>query len=349
MNILKPVVGVIAAVAIGTFAVSTASVAAEKTLNSVTSLQQTNVLAKAFLVKFVAVMNQAGKGVLQIKYVGGQEVVPPRKAAAALKRGQFDMLSSPTAYYIGTVPEGYGLLASNQGPRVLRNNGGWELLQKIYAEKAGAHLLSWGANMTSYHMYLAKKPPLSADGLPNLKGLKMRATGTYRPLFRALGATTINIKTSEVITAIQRGTVDGFGFTDVSLPAIGLHTVTKYRVQPNFYQTNTVETVNLASWKALSQAQKDMLNRMAIEYEVTSVQFIEAERLKEEVQIKAAGVKDIVLTGKAKAKYLEIAHGEIWKELKKRSKYHDQLKPLLYHPGKPNRQLKIKQQLDMKR
>ena len=283
-------------------------------------------------------------------------MVPPRKAAAALKRGQFDMLSSPTAYYIGTVPEGYGLLASNQGPRVLRNNGGWELLQKIYAEKAGAHLLSWGANMTSYHMYLAKKPPLSADGLPNLEGLKMRATGTYRPFFRVLGATTINIKTSEVITAIQRGTVDGFGFTDVSLPAIGLHTVTKYRVQPNFYQTNTVETVNLASWKALSQAHKepsqahkDMLNRMAIEYEVTSVQYIEAERLKEEVQIKAAGVKDIVLTSKAKAKYLEIAHGEIWKELKKRSKYHDQLKPLLYHPGKANRQLKIKQQLDMKR
>ena len=349
MHNFKPVVGAIAAAAVGIFAASTASVAQEKTLNSVTSLQQTNVLAKAFLQKFVAVLNKSGKGVLQIKYVGGQEVVPPRKAAAALKRGQFDMLSSPTAYYIGTVPEGYGLLASNQGPRVLRNNGGWKLLQKIYAEKAGAHLLSWGSNMTSYHMYLAKKPPLSADGLPNLKGLKMRATGTYRPLFRALGATTINIKTSEVITAIQRGTVDGFGFTDVSLPAIGLHKVTKYRVQPNFYQTNTVETVNLASWKALSQAQKDILNRMAIEYEVTSVQFVEAERLKEEVQIKAAGVKDIVLTGKAKAKYLEIAHGEIWKELKKRSKYHDQLKPLLYHPGKANRQLKIKQQLDMKR
>jgi len=328
---------------------STSAFAAERTLNTVTALQQTNVLAKAYLKTFVAEANANGKGVIQVKYLGGQEIVPPRKAAAALKRGQFDILSSPTAYYIGTVPEGYGLLASNQGPRVLRSNGGWELLQKIYAEKAGAHLLSWGANMTSYHMYLATKPPLSADGLPNLTGLKMRATGTYRPLFRALGATTINIKTSEVITAIQRGTVDGFGFTDVSLPAIGLHTVTKYRVQPNFYQTNTVETVNLASWKALNQAQKNMLNRMAIEYEVTSVQFIEAERLKEEVQIKAAGVKDIVLTGKAKAKYLEIAHGEIWKELKKRSKYHDQLKPLLYLPGKANRQLKIKQQLDMKR
>ena len=92
-----------------------------------------------------------------------------------------------------------------------------------------------------------------------------------------------------------------------------------------------------------------MLNRMAIEFEVTSVQFIEAERLLEEKIIQKAGIKDIVLKGAARAKYLEIAHGEIWKELKKRSKYHDQLKPLLYKPGHANRQLVIGQQLGMKR
>jgi len=43
--------------------------------------------------------------------LGGQEVVPPRKAANALKRGQFDLLHAPTAYYIGTVPEGYAIWA----------------------------------------------------------------------------------------------------------------------------------------------------------------------------------------------------------------------------------------------
>ena len=339
---------ILGSVVAATVALSGSAMAQQKTLNAVTGLQQTNILAKAYLEKFVKVLNSVG-GPVAIKYVGGQEVVPPRKAAAALKRGQFDMLSSPTAYYIGTVPEGYALLASNQGPRVLRTNGGFELLQKIYAEKAGAHLLSWGSNMTSYHMYLWKEPKLGPDGVPDLTGYKMRATGTYRPLFRALGATTINIKSSEVITAVQRGTVDGYGFTDVSLPAIGLHTVTKYRVQPNFYQTNTVETINLNTWKSLTQAQKALLERVAVEYEVTSVQFVEAERLREEALIKKAGIKDVVLKGSAAAKYLEIAHGEIWKELKKRSKYHDQLRPLLYKPGKPNRNLAIGQQLDEKR
>jgi TRAP-type C4-dicarboxylate transport system substrate-binding protein len=328
---------------------ATPGMAMEKTLSTVTALQITNVIAQSYLQTFVAPLNKRGKGVLQIKYLGGQEIVPPRKAAAALKRGQFDFLSCPTAYYIGTVPEGYGLLASNQGPAVLRTNGGFELLQKIYKEKAGSHLVAWGENMTSYYMYLAKQPKIGKDGIPDLSGYKMRATGTYRPLFRALGATTINIKSSEIITAVQRGTVDGFGFPDVSLPAIGLHTVVKYRVFPNFYQSNNVLTANLKSWAALTKAQRDLIERTAIEYETTSVQFVEKTRIKEEKIIKATGIKDVFLDQAASDKYLTVAHGEIWKELKKRSKYHDQLKPLLYKEGKPNRQVEISQQLDQKR
>ena len=136
--------GIVAAAAVAVTATSAFSAAT--TLKTVTALQQTNILAKSYIKTFVNEANQLGKGLVYIKNLGGQEIVPPRKAAAALKRGQFDILSCPTAYYIGTVPEGYGILASNQGPRELRANGGFALLQKIYKEKAGAHLLAWGEN-----------------------------------------------------------------------------------------------------------------------------------------------------------------------------------------------------------
>ena len=339
MNSSKSRLATIAAVA-GALA-ATPSLAAERTLSSVTSLQQTNILAKSFLLTFVSEINALGKGVVQVKYLGGQEVVPPSKAAAALKRGQFDILSSPTAYYIGTVPEGFGLLASNKGPRQLRANGGFKLLQEIYEKKAGAYLLAWGESMTSYNMFLGIKPAMRADGLPDLTGVKMRATGTYRPLFRALGATTINIKSSEIITAMQRGTVQGFGMTDSSVMAIGLGPVIKYRVQPNFYQTNQVVTVNIGVWNALTKGQRDFLNDFALHYETSSILFVEMERQKEEQLVRKQGIVDIQLKGKAAEKYLDLAHSEIWKELKNRSEYHDRLKPLLYNPGKPERQLKI--------
>lgn len=326
--------GVVAATATLATAPATA-----RDLNAVTALQQTNTIARAFISQFVGEVN-AAKGAVKINYVGGQEVVPPRKAANALKRGQFDVLCAPTAYYIGTVPEGYALLAANQGPAALRKSGAWEILQEVYAKKAGAHLLAWGENMTSYNMYLAKKPKMK-NGIPDLTGVKMRATGTYRPLFRALGGSTINIKSSEIFTAMQRGTVEGFGFTDVSFVPLGFHQVAKYRVTPNFYQTNQVVTVNMSVWKSMTDAERSFLTQQGIKYETTSVKWVEVERLKEEKQIKAAGVVDIALKGDAAARYLDIAHQEIWKELKKRSDYHDKLKPLMYVPGKPQRQVDL--------
>ena len=311
---------------------------AEVTLSSVTSLDQNNLLVVSFRTNYVTPVNAKLKGSLKIKYLGGQEIVPPRKAVTALRRRQFDILHSPTAYYIGTVPEGYAILAANQGPAALRANGAWAILQEAYLKKAGAHLLAWGENMTSFNTYLQVMPKFGKDGVPDLTGIKMRATGTYRPLFRALGASTINIKSSEIYTAVQRGTVDGFGYVDVSLVPLGLHKVVKYRVTPNYYQTNTVVTANPDSWKALSRDQRATLEALALEYETSSVHWMEAKRKDEEQQIKAAGVKDIALTGAAAAKYLDIAHREIWKQLKERSEYHDRLKPLMYIPGKPNRQ-----------
>jgi TRAP-type C4-dicarboxylate transport system substrate-binding protein len=303
--------------------------AAVDSLNAVTALQQTNTIARSFLLQFVEPVNKNSGGLIKINNVGGQEVVPPRKAANALKRGQFDVLCSPTAYYIGTVPEGYAMLAANQGPSAIRKNGAWKMLQAIYLKKAGAHLLAWGESMTAYNTYLSVKPKMK-DGIPDLTGIKMRATGTYRPLFRALGASTINIKSSEIFTAMQRGTVQGFGFPNVSIVPLGFHKVAKYRVTPSFYQTNQVVTVNPASWKALSQKQRDYLNKAALKYETDSVVWVEKERQKEEAIFRKSGVKDIALKGAAAQKYLDIAHGEIWKELKKRSEHHDALRPLMY-------------------
>ena len=326
------------AAAAAVLAASTAS--AKEELGAVTALQRSNTIAKAFIETYLNASN-AANGPVKIKYIGGQEVVPPRKAANALKRGQFDMLSCPTAYYIGTVPEGYALLAGNQGPRALRENGAWEILQEVYMKKAGAHLLAWGENMTSYNTYLMVMPKFRADGVPDLTGLKMRATGTYRPLFRALGASTINIKSSEIFTAIQRGTVVGFGWPDVAVVALGLHKIVKYRVTPNYYQTNQVLTVNPKVWNSLTEEQRTFLEKQALVYETESVKWLEARRAKEEEQMLAAGVKDIALQGDAAARYLDIAHQEIWTQLKERSEYHDRLKPLMYLPGKPNRQVDI--------
>lgn len=325
-------IAIAAAVATTMAAPAATAVAAEVTLTAVTGLQRSNPLAKSFLDNYMAEVNKRGKGVVQIRYLGGQDVVPPRKAAAALKRGQFDMLHSPTAYYIGTVPEGYGMLASNKLPSQIRKNGGFAALQGVYRQKAGAQLVAWGESQTSYNMYLMDRPKLDANGVPDLSGIKMRATGTYRPLFRALGASTINMKSSEIYTGIQRGVVSGFGWPDVGIVSLGLHKLVKYRVDPSFYQTNTVVTMNAAKWDGLSDAAKKILNDVAEEYERTSVQYMERERQKDDAELKKQGVVILQLEGDAAKKYLATAYSEIWKALAERSEHAEKLRPLMYSP-----------------
>jgi len=301
-------------------------------LKAVSGLQQTNTITKSFLDNFVKVLNERGKGVVSMKYMGGHSVVPPRKAAKALKRGQFDVLQSPVSYYIGMVPEGYALLASNMTPSAIRANGGWDILQEVFEKKAGSRLIAWGEYATQYNMYLMFKPKLDKNGVPDLTGVKMRATGTYRPLFKALGASTINMKSSEIYTGIQRGVVQGFGWPNVAIVPLGLHKIVKYRISPAFYQTNTVVTMNLDAWAKLSGKAKNLINSVAADYEKSAVVYMEKQRAAEEKILLGAGVKDIKLSAKGAAKYLSIAHSAIWKQLKDRSEFSDRLRAKLYTP-----------------
>jgi TRAP-type transport system periplasmic protein len=316
----------ILALAAGLAAISAPAMAQEVTLQAMTSLPKTLQLAQSFLDNFIPQLNAAGKGVIQVNYIGGPEITPPRKAAAALKRGVFQMLQSPTAYYIGMVPEGYALTLSQKTPAELRANGGFALLQKIWAEKAGARLLAWSESGTRYHTYLATEPKFDANGNLSLKGIKMRVTGTYRPLFKSLGATTIGIKATEIYTGIQRGVVQGFGWPDVGIVGLGLHKLVKYRIDPPFYKANMTVSMNLKSYNGLPRKAKDILERVAIEYEGSSIAYMEGERSKEEKMAMDAGMKIIKLKGANASNYLKAANAAVWKSLQERSKSAMELK-----------------------
>jgi TRAP-type C4-dicarboxylate transport system substrate-binding protein len=298
-------------------------------LTAVSGLQQSNPLTKSFIANLVEPLNKMGAGIT-IKYVGGQDVVPPSKAAKAVERGQFAILNSPVSYYIGTVPEGYAMLASNVSVAEIRKNGGWELLNKVFNEKTGAQLIAWAEAGTKYNTYLTVEPKFDKDGVPDLSGIKMRATGTYRPLFRALGASTINMKSSEIYTGLERGVVQGFGWPETGVPALGLHKIVKYRINPGFYATNQSTIMNLKAWKSLNQAQKDALAKAVANYEKIAQPYMDKIAAEDTAILHKAGVKDVNLSPKAAAKYLSIAHGEIWKALAKRSDYAAALKAKLY-------------------
>ena len=56
--------------------------------------------------RFVDRVNETGKGVLQIRIVGGPEAVPADGQAQAVKNGVLDIASIPPAYYKSLMVEG---------------------------------------------------------------------------------------------------------------------------------------------------------------------------------------------------------------------------------------------------
>ncbi len=302
----------------------------ETILRAVSALPRTVDPTRSFLDNLIGPANRANRGTVRIKYLGGPEVAPSRKAWSALKRGRFDILQSPADYYIATVPEGYALTLSQKTPAELRANGGFALLRRIWAEKAGAWLLAWDGSAIRHNTYLGRKPGRTPDGRLTLKGIRMRVTGTFRALFTALGARTVGIKPIEISPAMRSGAVDGFGWPGFGLAALGVVKVVKFRIDPTFYRSNMSVIVNLKKWNGLSKDVKAALEREAVRYERRSIDHMKTLRDRDEKALTEGGMRIIKLEGEAAKHYLNAANSAVWQALKKRSKNAEALKKLVF-------------------
>jgi TRAP-type C4-dicarboxylate transport system substrate-binding protein len=170
-----------------------------------------------------------------------------------------DIVSAPGSYYTNLVPEADALKLTQLTMAELRRNGAWAYLNRIHNEKMNAQLLARTGDGVTFHLYLNRK----LDH-PDLHGLKLRVTPTYAAFFTALGATPLRTPPGEVYTAMERGVVDGYGFSIQGLFDLGLQEVTKYRVEPGFYSVDVNVLVNLDKYKALRPDQRAFLDQAAL-------------------------------------------------------------------------------------
>jgi len=324
---------------IGVLAVSVSLVlgpsahAAEVTLRAVTGVPQSSKVAQVFL-EYVKRVNERGKGVVQIQYVGGPEVTPPPQQAAALERGLFDILHTPGSFYAGQVKEVDALLASNLSITEMRQNGAMAQIEKLWRESLNAHVLGWFDTTVAFHMYLTERPKTEPAGF-DLTGLRLFTTPTYREFQEALGATPVAMSIGEIQTGLDRGLIQGYGWPDYGIVGLGFDRLTKFRLDPTYYRGNVMALINADKWASLDQAAKDVLTTVALEWEVAAAEFIAAEKEKELAALKANGMEIISLTGEAAMKYKQTAHDIAWKRLAERSPDQaERLRTLMYDPNR---------------
>src|SRR5437868_7361710 len=239
----------------------TLALAQEVTLRVVSAFPENQFYVKR-TIDWIEKVNKEGKGVLQLNFIGGPKAIPTFEVGKAVQSGVVDIVFTTGAFYTNVMPEADILKLSETSAAEQRKNGGYELINKIWAEKANMRYLAKVVEFTPFHLYLNKKVDK-----PDLAGLKIRITPVYRDFFQSLGANVITTPPGEVYTALERGVVDGYGWPIGGIFDLNWQEKTKYRVDPGFYDAEVSIVVNADAYKRLTPRQKAFLDRQALALE----------------------------------------------------------------------------------
>jgi TRAP-type C4-dicarboxylate transport system substrate-binding protein len=283
-----------------------AATADEITLKAITAFAEGTTYSRPFE-RFIQRVNDSGKGLVRINYIGGPKAMPPFEVGNALKGGVVDIANSTGAFYTNVMPEADAWKLTEHPMAELRKNGGYDAMAALYAQKMNAIFLARLVDNNPFHLYL-NKPIEKAD----LTGLKLRITPVYRDFFQALGATVVQTAPGEVYTALERGVVDGYGWPITGVFDLGWNEKTKYRVDPGFYTAEVSVLVNKATWDKLSDAQKDLLRKAGAAGEGEAGAEFAAENDKETKRQAAGGIQTITLKPGVAEVYVAKAYEAGW-------------------------------------
>ncbi|MGI9512231.1 MAG: TRAP transporter substrate-binding protein DctP [Anderseniella sp.] len=287
---------------------SVPAVAEEVRLSAVSAFAEGTTFSKNFE-RFIEKANELGKGKLQIDYKGGGgKVMNPFQLGDAVRTGVVDIGNLPGAFYTKLMPEADVFKLSAFTISEERENGAWAFTNDLHKKRMNAYHLARQKDCVPFHLYLNKK-----IGKPDLKDLKIRTTPIYRAFFSAMGASLIRTKPGDVYTALERGTVDGYGWPTQGVLDLGWHEVTKYRVDPAFYRASVEVLLNDDAWNKLDEGQQKILQDAAsfMEGLCNEDQEINAAEMKKQAE---KGIETITFSGAEGEAYVKQAYETGWAE-----------------------------------
>jgi TRAP-type C4-dicarboxylate transport system substrate-binding protein len=197
---------------------------------------------------FIQLVNERAKGELEIKLMGGPELISVKESLGALGRGMMDMEHENNVHFAISQAADFSSSPAVavkiwQDPDYLR------MIDTYHREKANITVLGSAGNPNQFYFVTAKKPVTT---LENAKGLRIRTHGGLsNVVVTALGAAPTTIPTGEVYTALERGVVDGAMRTLLALKEYGESEVVHNVVTPEVFRANAFICMNQDSWKKL--------------------------------------------------------------------------------------------------
>ncbi len=270
-------------------------------------------LSKAFFI-FQDLVKERLKGRVEIKYLGGPEIQQPNDQFEALRNGVVDVILGAAAYYRADVPAAAAVQFAKKLPHQLRETGYYDTMRRLHAERGVVYLANT-AGGNRFRIYLLKELKK-----PDFSGLKIRVSPVYLPLVKALGGTPISVAPGEVYTALERGAIDGYGWTYTGISVFGWQEKTKYLIDHPFYSLDTALLINQKSYDALPADVRKILEEIGAEVERRVEKQIGERLVQEDVKLKKDGIKFIKFSDADAATYLKTAYDAGWKDFVEKNK-----------------------------
>lgn len=201
------------------------------------------------LVEFKKRAEAATGGRLKVKLFLGGTLGDENDTVTAVKRGQIQAFGGSTGAIASQVPEFNLLELPYLFDRVEEADFVLDKIIKKDIEKAcsdrGIQFGFWSEN--GYRSFGGKFPVTKPE---DLKGRKMRSQDNpiHLLMYRTFGGSPVPIPTTEVLTALQTGAVDGYDQSALYLFAASWHTASAfYSVTNHIYQPAAI-VYNKAAW-----------------------------------------------------------------------------------------------------
>lgn len=265
-------------------------------------------------IKFIERVNEKGKGVVRVDWLGGPEIVPPFEHFSTLRKGLFDMGPQASGYMLGQVRGMSVAEIVKVPPAELRKRSLLDYYDQICRKDAGIVCLGINIYQPGGHL-LSTNNPKMAETL-DWTGFKVRIFPMMRPLVVAMKGSPVLVPVTEMYSAVEKGLVDAviapfFNYRDFSL-----HEAVKYYLQPGIPYVFVEEMViREAVWESLSKDVRKILMDAMLEIEQEMTEFWKKKYEEDLKYLRAKGMKPVTQPPKLAEEFNRIAARSIWKEL----------------------------------